>query len=186
MIGGEDARPGGPLRRAGASLPVSPRPLGHPEYAVYGDSLDAPEVHVHVRVVEQLRRATRDATIGALLGRPCRDDYGIYVVVEQATTAAFEDHIASDAGVGLSALGCTENGRAAQLHPTLEAVGWWHAGGLPRDRAPALDEEASRPYRVGIVVGPSPAGGSSNRLDVHVGPSATLLSRRGGAPEDVT
>jgi proteasome lid subunit RPN8/RPN11 len=191
--------------RSKVTLLVQPRPRGNSAYVVYGDGLGAPEVHLHVRILEDLRLATLDAvpheTIGALLGRPCRDDYGTYVVVEHAMTAQAGEHVGTHGGVRISAVTrAAMHRRAAREHPTLEPVGWWHSHprGLPRYSTVDRDEQATypRPYHVGVVVaadlfdGQGASGvGAQDPLGVYVGPAATLLTRQarshGDNPEPV-
>ena len=184
--------------RSNVTLLVQPRPRGNSSYVVYADSLDAPEVHLHVRLLEDLRRAALEAlpdeTIGALLGRPCRDDYGIYVVVENALTAEPGEHTASRSEARMTDAGhAALHGRAARQHPTLEPVGWWHSHPHGEPRYSAVDrlEQATctRPYHVGIVVvadrldgAPSGEAQDAGSLGVYVGPAATLLERRERLP----
>jgi hypothetical protein len=79
--------------------------------------------------------------------------------------------------------------RAAQRHPTLEPVGWWHSHqrGMPRYGAIDLDEQRAYPcpYHVGIVVAAELLGDPTSHaehhvdpLGVYVGPSGTRLGRR--------
>ena len=184
-----------PHGRSKVTLLVQPRPRRNPSYVRYGDQLASPEVFIHVRVIEDLRRETLAAmpheTIGALLGRPCRDDYGIYVVVENVMTAAPDEHEGTPGAVRISGDGrASMHRRAAQRHPTLEPVGWWHSHprGAPRYSSVDRDEQATYPrlHHVGIVVaaelfdeGPPYGGRSPDPLGVYVGPSSALLERRG-------
>lgn len=183
-----------PLGRSKVTLLVQPRPRRNSAYVVFGDELDAPEVHIHVRVIEDLRRATLEAvpyeTIGALLGRPCRDDYGVYVVVENALTAAEGEYVGTQGAVRISATGRSSmHLRAAERYPTLEPVGWWHSHprGAPRYSSVDTEEQATypRPHHVGIVVAAEylqdrafDGGWRREPLGVYVGPTATLLARR--------
>lgn len=191
-----------PHGRSNATLLVQPRPRHNSAYVVYGDALDAPEVHIHVRVTEDLRRATLDAvpneTIGVLLGRPCRDDYGIYVVVENAMTAAHGEYADTHGAVCISAVGWTTmHRRAAQRHPALEPIGWWHSHprGMPRYSSVDLDGQGAYPppHHVGIVIAaellgdqPSDAEQHVDPLGVYVGPSGTRLGRRTRARDEVS
>lgn len=183
-----------PHRRSNVTLLVQPRPRHNSAYVVYGDALDAPEVYIHMRVTEDLRRTTLDAvpseTIGVLLGRPCRDDYGIYVVVENAMTAAYGEYADTHGAVCISSVGrTTMHRRAAQRHPTLEPVGWWHSHlrGMPRYSSVDFDEQRAypRPHHVGIVVAaeflgdrPAHAEQQVDPVGVYVGPSGARLGRR--------
>jgi proteasome lid subunit RPN8/RPN11 len=183
-------RPKGP---SNVTLLVQPRPRRNSAYVIYGDALDAPEIHIHMRVTEDLRRATLDAVrneaIGVLLGRPCRDVFGIYVVVENAMTAAYGEYADPHGAVSISAAGRTAmHRRAAQRHPTLEPVGWWrsHPRGMPRSSSLDLDEQDAypRPYHVGIVVAaehlddPPSHAEHVDPLGVYVGRSGTRLGCR--------
>ena len=191
----------GALRRRGrtnVTLLVQPRPRGNSSYVVYADSLDAPEVHLHVRVLEDLRcaalEALPDETIGALLGRPCRDDYGLYVVVENALTAEPGEHTGSRSEARMTAAGhAALHSRAARQHPALEPVGWWHSHlhGEPRFSAVDRDEQATSTcaHHVGIVVvadrldaSPAREDQAGGSIGVYVGPAATLLERRARLP----
>jgi proteasome lid subunit RPN8/RPN11 len=191
-----------PHGRSKVTLLVQPRPRRNSNYLVYGDALGAPEVYVHMRVLEHLREATLEAvpaeTIGALLGRPCRDDYGTYVVVENALTAAHGEYVGSAGAVRISAQGRSAmHHRAAQRHPTLEPVGWWHSHphGAPRYSSVDRDEQQTYPreHHVGIVVAAErlddrPAYGEQ-RLDplgLYVGPTSALLARRAREPRDIS
>jgi proteasome lid subunit RPN8/RPN11 len=183
-----------PHGRSKVTLLVQPRPRRNPAYVLYGDQLASPEVFVHRRVIEDLRREALEAmpheTIGALLGRPCRDDYGIYVVVENAMTAAPDEHEGTPGAVRISGDGrASMHRRAAQRHPTLEPVGWWHSHprGAPRYSSVDRDEQHTypRPHHVGIVVAaeyfddrPPSGGRGADPLGVYVGPSSALLARR--------
>lgn len=175
------------------TLLVQPRPRANSAYIIYGDGLDAPEVHVHVRVLEDLRRAAVDAipheAIGALVGRPCRDDYGVFVVVENALTAEPGEYVRAPDATRISDAGRTEiHRRAARQHPVLEPVGWWHSHqrGLPRYNPVGPEDQATcPPYHVEIVVAADligalapPARPPFDLLGVHVGPAATLLEAR--------
>lgn len=182
-----------PHGRSRVTLLVQARPRRNSAYVAYGDALDAPEVYLHRRVLEDLRCATLKAvpreTIGVLMGRPCRDDYGVYVVVENAMTAEYGQQLGTHGAVRISASGVsTMYRRAAQRHPTLEPVGWWHShpDGMPRYGQVDLEEQATytRPYHVGVVVAAEllldNASGREpiDPLGVYVGPKATLLARR--------
>jgi hypothetical protein len=180
--------------RSGGMLLVQPRPWRNTTYVIYEDAFDAPEVHIHVRVMEDLRHATLGAApndmIGALLGRPCRDDFGIYVVVEHALAAAPDEVARAPGAVRMSPAGRDAmRRRAAQRHPALEPVGWWFSRirGAPRYEADDFAEQATSPspYHVGIVAAAElfadsapGAGEPVDPLGVHVGPSAALLARR--------
>lgn len=173
---------------------VAPRPRRDSAYVVYCDALGAPEVHIHVRVVEDLRCAALGAmpheTIGALLGRACRDDYGVYVVVEHVLMATPEEHAGAPGALRIPALGRTSmHHRAAQRHPGLEPVGWWrsHPAGEPRFSAVDRAEQETYPrsHHVGVVVAADCFGAWSvhgdrprDPLGVYVGPSATMLACR--------
>jgi JAB domain-containing protein similar to deubiquitination enzymes len=173
-----------------APLLVQPRPRSNSAYVVYGDALDAPEVHIHIRVIEDMRSAALEAlphaTIGALLGRPCRDAYGIYVVVAGTVVAARADWEAAAQAIRLSDGGRRSlRQRAAHRHPTLEPVGCWHSHPRAMPRYIAVDDvgQATSPsaYRVRIVLAAAWLQGDASQHDplgVHVGPSATLLARR--------
>ena len=190
-----------PLGRSKVTLLVQPRPRRNSAYFVFSDELDAPEVHIHVRVIEDLRRATLEAvpyeTIGALLGRPCRDDYGVYVVVENALTAAEGEYVGTQGAVRISATGRSSmHRRAAERYPTLEPVGWWHSHprGAPRYSSVDVEEQATYPrqHHVGIVVAAEyledrtfDGGWRREPLGVYVGPTATLLARRADFDEGV-
>lgn len=175
---------------AGVMLLVQPRPRRNATYVIYEDAFDAPEVHIHVRVIEDLRCAALAAmphdTTGALLGRPCRDDFGIYVVVEHALTAAPDEVAGAPGAVRLPPAGrAAIRRRAAQRHPALEPVGWWFSRprGAPRYEAGDFAEQAlsPSPYHVGIVAAAerfADAGEPVDPLGVHIGPSAALLARR--------
>lgn len=183
-----------PHGRTKGALLVQPRPRRGSAYVVYGDELGAPEVHLHVRVLEDLRRATLDAvpdeTIGALLGRPCRDDFGTYVVVENAIAAEPGEHAGGHGDVRIPADGrAAMQRRGAQRHPALEPVGWWHSHPRGRPRFSAVDREEqatySREHHVGIVVAAehlddrsAVSGRPRDALGVYVGPASTLLARR--------
>jgi hypothetical protein len=179
-------------RGASVTLLVKPRPRRHSAYVVYGDALDAPEVHIHVRVIEDIRRATLDGipheTVGVLLGRPCRDDFGDYVIVENVLTAALGEQDGPPGAVRISAGGRTSlHRRGAERHPTLEPVGWWHSQPreMPRLNSLELDEYASnsRPHDVRILAAADLLHDPLSRpqmdpLGVYVGASATRLARR--------
>ena len=177
-----------------AALTQHPRPRDS-SYVVYGDALDAPEVYVHRRVTEDVRSAALNVTpremFGALLGRPCHDAYGGYVVVENAIAAIADEHLgAHSSGHFAKSHRASILRRAAQRHPALDLVGWWHARapGAPRRTSLDIDERSLVPlaYRVVIAVdverlsdGTHDAGLLREPFGVYVGPSSAVLARRG-------
>jgi hypothetical protein len=181
--------------RSEATLLVRPRPRST-AYVVYGDALGAPEVHIHARVAEDLCSATLRAipgeTSGVLLGRPCRDDYGTYVVVEHTVTAQAGEHAGGRDGIAITADGLVSiRRRAARRHPTLEPVGGGCSLSRGRPRYSPYDgaEPATNPGGddVAIVVaaehvkaGTPDGDGGFDALGVYVGCEATLLARRSG------
>lgn len=203
MTSGEHGTTAGafePRGRSKVALLVQPRPRRNASYRIYGDELGAPEVFVHVGVIADLCRAALDAmpdeTIGTLLGRPCRDDYGTYVVVETALTAAGDEYEGTPGAVRISAQGRSSmQRRAAQRHPALEPVGWWHSHphGPPRYSAVDCEEQRTYPreHHVGIVVAAQRLWDGAydeahpDALGVYVGPSASLLARRPRLTRDV-
>jgi hypothetical protein len=182
--------------RSELALLVQPRPRRGGGYAVYADTLGAPEVHVHARVAEDLRTATLhalgDEAIGMLLGQRCRDDYGTYVVVEHAVAATAGEHaggrdLASMSVEGLASI----RRRAAQRHPALKPVGWWRSHPQGRARFCPVDRTEpganARGHDVAIVVAADHLDAAVARSDhpldalsVYVGGGATLLARRRG------
>lgn len=183
-----------PPERASGTFLVQPRPCGNATYVIYDDAFAAPEVHLHARVIEDLRRATVSAvphdTLGGLLGRPCRDDFGIYIVVEHVVSATPDELAGPPDTVRMSPAGRTAmHRRAAQHHPALEPVGsWWsRARGAPHYEADGFAEQATctSPYHVGIVTSAErfadaecDATQPPDPLGVYLGPTATPLARR--------
>jgi len=181
-----------PRGRSASALLVQPRPHGNPGYTVYGGLAEAPAVYIHRRVLAQLRTGALEAapneTIGVLLGRPCRDERGTYVIVEAAVTARPDEYQGTPGAVRISAAGRNAlNRRAGRRYPVLEVIGWWHSHphGAPRYSGVDLDEQATypQPYHVGVVVAaqryetePSERR-AVDPLGVYVGPGANRLQR---------
>jgi proteasome lid subunit RPN8/RPN11 len=181
-----------PRGRSSTPLLVHARPRESRDYLLYDSEPDAPSVYLHCKAAEQMRvatiRAVPNETIGVLLGRACRDERGVYTVVASAMVAIAEEFDGTRGAVRISAAGRSSlHGRASELHPTLEVVGWWHSHphGAPRYSSVDLDEQATYPraHHVGIVAaaeGYNRNGRPSDRHDplgVYVGPRAIRLER---------
>lgn len=168
-------------RRSSSFLFLSRPPAGE-DYVLYGSSSGAPCVFVHRRVLRQLRREAERATpneiIGTLLGRPCQDEKGVYVVVGAAVTAARDEFVGTPGAVRISAAGkSTLRHRAGQQFPMLEEVGWWHSHprGMPRFSPVDRNEQATyHTHHVGIVVA---VEHPRDEFGVYVGPEAQRLER---------
>jgi proteasome lid subunit RPN8/RPN11 len=136
--------------------PVRSRSVFAGSAAFWSDK--SPAVLVAPMVVEQLRAAARKASPdevgGLLVGRCFRDEDGPYVV-----TLGFVQALASDGVPGSITLSAERTSelrkQAAQQHPSMDVVGWWHSHLAPSGFS-STDRQSQRlwsqPMHVGLLV----------------------------------
>lgn len=182
-----------PLGRGVSNLLFQDRPTDNAEFARYEGSSDASAVFIHKGVLEHLEahslHAIPNETIGMLLGRVCRDEQGVYVLVMAACTARPGECEGTPGGVRISVAGkAALRARAARLSPGFGVVGWWHShthGGPIFSGEDFVEQATGDRHHVGIVAAAAryhreDGRKSTDPIGVYVGIKGERLERVGG------
>ncbi len=175
-----------------ASPLARPRPLPEEEqWLAFDHDRSCAEIYVLAKVVEVMWRWARASalreTIGLLVGRPCQDGQGPFVLVVAAIEAQGADAQRAFVWADLSVMAALRK-EVRQTHPIAEVVGWWHShpGYGTHYSATDCDTQATftSPNAVGIVV--DPTRNDTEGLGVYLGPDAqrlALVDRHSGEVE---